>query len=225
MNTADKIEEEIGEIAEALSVEEIANTITHGFGLALSVVGFVILLVLAIANGDALYITASAIYGASLIILYAASTCYHGSRSPRIKNALHAADYCGIYLLTAGTYTPFVLVALRGSTLGWTLFVVVWTLALSFIVLRVLLGARFRVLWVVSYLLLGWMGVIAIQPLFAATGLGAVLLIMAGGAAYSIGVFFYASKKIRHAHAIWHVFVMAGSILHYLAVVLYVRPV
>ncbi len=224
MNTTE-IEEEIGEIAEALSVEEIANTITHGFGLFLAVIGLAVLLMLALANGDTIYITASAIYGASLVILYAASTFYHGSRSPRMKRALHLSDHCGIYLLIAGTYTPFGLVALKGSSLGWWLFVTVWTLAISFIVLRVLIGARYGALWVVTYLLLGWLGVLAIQPLLAVTGIGAIILIIAGGAAYSIGILFYASKKIKHGHAIWHVFVMAGSILHYLAVVLYVRPV
>ncbi len=220
----EKIEEEIGEIAEALSVEEIANTITHGFGLFLSVIGFVVLLVMAMANGDAMYIAASAIYGASLVLLYAASTFYHGIRSPRLKNILHTTDVCGIYLLTAGTYTPFGLVTLQGSTLGWTLFIVVWTLAITFIVLRMFFRERFPKLWIASYLLLGWIGVIAIQPLLAATGMAAIALVIAGGLAYSLGVVFYAAHRIPHNHAIWHVFVMAGSICHYLAIVLYVRP-
>lgn len=225
MEEIEKIEEEIGEIAEALSVEEIANTITHGFGLGLSVVGFIVLLILSVTNGDAMYIAASAIYGASLIGLYAASTFYHGARSPRLKRALHMTDVCGIYLLTAGTYTPFGLVTLRGSSLGWTLFIVVWTMAISFIVLRMFFGGRFPVLWVLSYLLLGWIGVIAIQPLLAATGMTAIVLVIAGGLAYSLGVIFYAAHRIPHNHAIWHVFVMAGSVLHYLAIVLYVRPI
>jgi hemolysin III len=224
VNNIEKIEEEIGEIAEALSVEEIANTITHGFGLFLAVVGFVILLIMSVTNGDRTYITASAIYGVSLILLYAASTCYHGARSARVKRAFHMSDVCGIYLLIAGTYTPFGLVALKGSSLGWTLFIVIWALAVSFIILRMIFGHRFSALWLVSYLLMGWLGVLAIQPLLAVTGIGAIILIMAGGLAYSIGIIFYSSKKIPHGHAIWHVFVMAGSILHYLAVALYVRP-
>jgi hemolysin III len=225
VDTVEKIEEEIGEIAEALSVEEIANTITHGFGLFLSVIGFAVLLALALLNGDSVYIAASAIYGVSLVALYAASTFYHGTRSPRLKNALHMTDVCGIYLLTAGTYTPFGLVTLRGSSLGWTLFIVVWTLAISFIILRLFFGGRFSKLWVVSYLLLGWIGLAAIGPLFAITGISAIALIIAGGVAYSLGVVFYAAHRIPHNHAIWHVFVMAGSVLHYLAIVLYVRPV
>ena len=225
MDTLEKIEEEIGEVAEALSVEEIANTITHGFGLGLAVIGFAVLLVLALLNGDRLYITASAIYGGSLVLLYAASTFYHGVRSPRLKKALHMTDVCGIYLLTAGTYTPFGLVALRGNSLGWTLFIVVWTLAVTFIILRFFFGGRFPVLWVMSYLLLGWIGMIALQPLLAVTGVGAVVLIIAGGVAYSLGVIFYAAHRIPHNHAIWHVFVMAGSLLHYLAIILYVKPI
>jgi hemolysin III len=225
VNEVEKIEREIGEIAEALSVEEIANTITHGFGLFLAVVGLVVLLAMSVANGDRIYIIASAIYGVSLILLYAASTCYHGARSPRIKRAFHMSDVCGIYLLIAGSYTPFGLVALRGSSIGWPLFIVIWTMAITFIILRMFFGHRFKALWLVSYLVMGWLGVLAIQPLLAVTGWGAIILIMAGGAAYSIGVVFYASKKIPHGHAIWHVFVMAGSILHFLAIVLYVRPV
>jgi hemolysin III len=225
VNNIEKIEEEIGEVAGKLSVEEIANTITHGFGLGLSVVGFVILLIMAIANGDALYIAASIIYGMSLIGLYAASTFYHGAKSPRLKKALHFTDHAGIYLLTAGTYTPFVLVTLGKSAFGWTIFAIVWTLAITFILLRAYFGSRFPALWIVSYLLLGWIGVVLIQPLWASTGAAPVLLIMAGGAAYTLGVVFYAADRIPHNHAIWHVFVMAGSLLHYLAIVLYVKPV
>lgn len=224
MNEVENIEQEIGEIAEALSVEEIANTITHGFGLALAVVGLVVLLIMAVANGDRMYIAASAIYGMSMVILYAASTCYHGARSPGLKRALHFADYAGIYLLTAGTYTPFVLVTFQGSTFGWTLFATVWTLAITFIILRALIGNKYRPLWVASFLLLGWMGVVAIGPLFSLIGWGAVALILGGGLAYSIGVIFYAAQRIPHNHAIWHVFVMMGSILHYAAIVIYVRP-
>lgn len=224
MNEVEEIEKEIGEIAEALSVEEIANTITHGFGLALAFAGLVFLLVMSVTNGNALYIAASAIYGTSMVLLYAASTCYHGARSVEVKKALHFADYAGIYLLIAGTYTPFVLVTFNGSAFGWTLFATVWTFAITFIILRAIIGNRYRALWVVSFLLMGWMGVVAIGPLLTLIGWGAVALILAGGAAYSIGVIFFAAHRIPHNHAIWHVFVMAGSILHYIAVVVYVRP-
>lgn len=225
MSEVENIEQEIGEIAEALSVEEIANTITHGFGLALAVVGLIVLVAMAIMNGDAMYIAASAIYGVSMVLLYAASTCYHGARSPQVKRALHFADYAGIYLLIAGTYTPFVLVTFNGSAFGWTLFATVWTLAITFIILRALIGNRYRPLWVVSFLLMGWMGAVAIGPLFSLIGWGAVALILGGGLAYSVGVIFFASHRIPHNHAIWHVFVMMGSILHFAAVVIYVRPV
>ncbi|HEV7646273.1 MAG TPA: hemolysin III family protein [Pyrinomonadaceae bacterium] len=224
MDNIEKIEEEIGWAAEKLSVEEVANTITHGLGLGLSVIGAIVLMVLALANGDKFYIIANVIYGVSLMLLYAASTFYHGVRSPRLKKAFHFTDHAGIYLLTAGTYTPFVLVTLRGGTFGWTIFFIVWSLAFTFIILRIFFGERFPVLWVLSYLLLGWIGVVLIQPLFTAVGWGPIVLVMAGGLAYSLGVVFYAAHRIPHNHAIWHVFVMAGSLLHYLAIVLYVRP-
>jgi hemolysin III len=206
-----------------LPVEEVANCVTHGVGLVLSVVGLVALVVLACLNGGPLHIVGGAVYGASLVTLYLASTLYHGARSERAKHLLQVLDHCCIYLLIAGTYTPFTLVTLRGGW-GWTLFGLVWGLSLAGILFRVIFGTRYRPVAVASYVLLGWLCVIAAKPILTLTPLGAILWIVAGGLAYTTGVFFFASKRIPHAHAIWHLFVLAGSACHFVAVVLYVLP-
>jgi hemolysin III len=206
------------------TIEEVANTITHGFGLLLSLVGFVFLVVMASIRGDGWHIASSVVYGLSLVILYGASTFYHGAVDPKRKRILQIVDHCCIYLLIAGTYTPFTLVVLRGS-FGQSLFAFVWFFALAGIVLKVFFGGRrYMALSVFSYLLMGWIGVIAIQPLFAALGFAAIALVVAGGLAYTLGVVFFAWKSIKHHHAIWHVFVLTGSILHFLAIAIYVIP-
>jgi len=205
------------------TVEEIANTITHGFGLLLSIIGFVFLVVMASLNGDAWHIASSIVYGLSLIILYGASTLYHGSTVPRYKRILQIVDHCCIYLLIAGSYTPFTLVVLRGS-FGLSLFAFVWFFAIASILLKVFFGDRFIFVFVLSYLLMGWIGVIAIQPLLEALGFAPIALVVAGGLAYTLGVLFFAWEKLPHHHAIWHIFVLAGSICHFLAIALYVIP-
>ena len=210
-------------LTERLPVEEIANCVTHGVGLALSVAGLVALVALAWAYGDALHVASGFVYGASLVTLYLASTIYHGSRRPRVKQFFQALDHCCIYLLIAGTYTPFTLVSLRGAW-GLTLFALVWALAIAGILFRLVFGPRLRALAVVSYVVMGWLCVIAVKPILAQVPLGALAWIAAGGLAYTSGVVFFAAKRIRHNHAIWHIFVLAGSICHYVAVVLYVLP-
>lgn len=204
-------------------IEEIANTLTHGFGLVLSIAGFFILIWLASITGDAWQILSSLVYGSSLIVLYGASTFYHGATSPRLKQTLQIVDHCCIYLLIAGTYTPFTLIVLRGA-FGQSLFVAVWLFAFLGITAKIIFGKRFPVLSVSSYLLMGWLGAFAIQPLSAALGFIPTVLTIAGGAAYSLGVIFFAWKSIRHHHAIWHLFVLAGSVLHFLAIAIYVIP-
>ena len=206
-----------------LTIEEFANTITHGLGLVLSLAGFVFLVVLAAFKGDAWYLGSSILYGLSLVILYGASTLYHGATSPALKQKLQIVDHCCIYLLIAGSYTPFTLIVLR-PTIGQNLFIFVWAFALAGILMKIFFGKRFPVASVISYLVMGWIGVITVQPLFTALGLVPIALIVAGGAAYSIGVIFFAWHSIRHHHAIWHLFVMMGSILHFLAIALYVIP-
>jgi len=204
-------------------IEEIANTITHGFGLALSLVGFVFLVVMASIKGDGWHIASSVVYGLSLVILYGASTFYHGATEPKSKRILQIVDHCCIYLLIAGTYTPFTLVVLRGS-IGQSLFAFVWFFAIACILLKIIFGNRFMVVSVISYLVMGWIAVFAVQPLFEALGFVPIALVVAGGIAYTLGVIFFAWKRIKHHHAIWHVFVLAGSIFHFLAIAIYVIP-
>jgi hemolysin III len=206
-----------------LPVEELANTITHGFGLLLSIIGFVVLVAMAAFRGSPWLIVSCAVYGISLVVLYAASTFYHSTTSAELKRKLQILDHCCIYLLIAGSYTPFGLVILRGS-LGWSLLVLIWTFALFGTLTKVVLRNRFPVISVVSYLVMGWIGAFAIQPLFAALGIVPIVLAIAGGLAYTFGVIFFAWHSLPHNHAIFHVFVLAGSILHYLAVIIYVVP-
>lgn len=209
---------------ERLSVEEIVNSVTHGVGAVMSLAGLVILVVLASLNGDGWRIVSSSIYGMSLVVLYLASTLYHGARSPRAKRLFRVADHCCIYLLIAGTYTPFTLVTLRGGW-GWTLFGLVWGLSLFGVLFRIFVGDRFRMAAVASYVLLGWIAIIAIKPILALVPLGGILWIVAGGLAYTTGVIFFTRENMPYNHAVWHLFVLGGSICHYFAVMLYVLPV
>ena len=206
-----------------LTAEEFANTITHGFGLVLSVVGFIVLAVLALMRGDALLITGSIVYGVSLITLYAASTCYHAANCPIRKKRLQIVDHCCIYLLIAGSYTPFGIVILNG-TFGLSLLVLIWTFAAIGILMKLIFHDRFTIVSTLSYLVMGWLGIFALQPLSEALGIMPIILAVTGGIAYSLGVIFFAWERIPHNHAIFHVFVLAGSIFHYLAVAIYVVP-
>ena len=200
-----------------ITADELVNTLTHGAGMAASVLGFVVLLIVAILRGGPWQIVGCAIYGATLVCLYAASTFYHGVSSPRAKHVLHMFDHCAIYLLIAGTYTPFLLVNLRGSW-GWTLLAVIWTCAVLGILFKLWFADRFPIFSVSAYVAMGWLGVIAARQVYAHVPLKGVVWIVLGGLAYSIGVIFYACKKIPHHHAIWHLLVMAGSTCHYVAI-------
>ena len=206
-----------------LSAEELANTVTHGLGLVLSVIGSIVLMVLAALWGDGMAIAGCLIYGLSLVILYAASTIYHSTTSPAMKRRMQIADHCGIYLLIAGSYTPFALIVLRNGP-GRQLLIAIWIFAVVGILAKLLLRDRFPAVSVISYLLMGWLGIFAIKPLFDAIGLIAIILVAAGGAAYTLGVIFFAWHSIRHHHAIFHIFILAGSILHYFAIAIYVVP-
>jgi len=203
--------------------EEIANSITHGLGLVLSVAGLVVLVVFAALRGTAWHIVSCAVYGATLVTLYAASTLYHGLRGPRVKRVLKILDHSAIYLLIAGTYTPFTLVTLRGAW-GWSLFGVVWGLALLGILWKVWFVDRFAVVSTTVYLLMGWLAVVAAKPLLASLPPAAIAWILAGGLCYTAGVVFFAWKRLPYAHTVWHLFVVAGSVCHFLAVLLYVIP-
>ena len=205
------------------SLEEIANAITHGIGLLLSIAGFVVLLVLAALRGTAWHIVACSIYGATLICLYTASTLYHAVISPRVKRALRIFDHSAIYLLISGTYTPFLLVSLRGPW-GWSLFGVIWGLALVGVLFKFWFVERFAILSTAVYIAMGWLVVIAAKPVITHLPLTAIIWLLAGGLAYTGGVIFFAAKRIPYSHAIWHLFVLAGSICHYFAVLSTVIP-
>lgn len=200
--------------------EEIANSITHGFGIALAIAGLVFLVIYSAATGDPWKIVSCSIYGATLVILYTSSTLYHSFQQPRLKRRLQILDHACIYLLIAGTYTPFTLVTLRGPW-GWSLFGVIWALALCGLVFKLLFIDRFKVLSVVVYLIMGWLAVIAIKPMMERMSFSSLVWIAAGGLLYTVGVLFYvAERRWRYSHAVWHVFVLGGSACHFVAVVL-----
>jgi hemolysin III len=204
--------------------EEVANTITHAIGVALSIVGLVFLLIRGASQGDVWQIVSFSIYGSSLILLYLASTLYHGFRSERVRKIFRLLDHSAIYLLIAGTYTPFVLVTLRGAW-GWALFGIIWGLAILGISFKLTFGHKHEALSTVFYVLMGWVVLIAIKPLMAALPPEGLAWLVAGGLAYSGGVVFYIWEKLPFNHSIWHGFVMAGSLFHYVTIWWYIAPV
>jgi hemolysin III len=203
--------------------EEVANSITHGVGLAFSVIGLGVLVALACLYGSALHIASCSVYGATMVMLYTASTLYHSFRSPRIKHIFKIIDHCSIYLLIAGTYTPFTLVMLRGGW-GWSLFGIIWMLSFVGIVFKLFFVNKFQILSTIVYVLMGWLAVVAIKPMVQMIPLNCILWLVAGGLFYTIGVLFFAWHRIPYNHAIWHVFVVAGSVCHFFAVLFYVIP-
>lgn len=206
-------------------VEEYLHSITHGIGAVLSLVGMVVLLVAAsvAAHVDPWKVVSLSLYGITLVLLYTASTLYHGISHRRWKQRFQLLDHCAIYLLIAGTYTPFLLVNMRGN-IGWILFTAVWSLALVGIACKLRWPHRFAVLRVVIYLLMGWMIVLAAGEMTANLSTTGVALLAVGGMAYTLGVIFYAVRAIPYNHAIWHLFVMVGSVCHYFAVYSAVLP-
>ena len=203
--------------------EEIANSLTHGVGALLAVGGLAILVTMAAIRGDAWHIVACSIYGAAMVVLYSASTLYHAVTGPRAKAALQVFDHAAIFLLIAGTYTPFTLVSLRGPW-GWSLFGVVWGLAVAGIVLEIAFPRRWPALSLVLYIAMGWVVVVAVKPLLDALPTGGLVLLLLGGLAYTGGIAFYAWRRLPYGHAVWHLFVLAGTVLHFFAVLLYVVP-
>lgn len=204
--------------------EEIANSITHGVGALLGIAGLVLLVTFAAMKGGPSHVVSSAIYGSTLIILYTASTLYHAIPFPRIKKILQKIDHASIFLLIAGTYTPFTLINLRGGW-GWSLFGSIWGLALIGIILELIpKQKRMKALSLFLYLLMGWLIIIAIKPLLDNVETGGLILLITGGAVYSLGVIFYLWKNLPYSHAIWHLFVLAGSILQFFAIFFYVLP-
>jgi hemolysin III len=198
--------------------------VTHGVGALAAVAGLVILTVRALRQGATVHVVASVVFGAALVLLYAASTAYHGvPPGRRAKHVLRVADHCAVYLLIAGTYTPLTLITLEGAW-GWSLFGVVWGLAAAGIAFKLFFTGRLEALSLAIYLAMGWCVVAAAGRLAEALAAPGLALLLAGGLCYTGGVGFYLWRRLRYNHAIWHGFVLAGSVLHYLAVLLYVLP-
>jgi hemolysin III len=200
----------------------LANAITHGVGAALSIVG-AIYLIAASTRGTAWHVVACSVFSATLILVYLCSTLYHSLVRTRARHVFQVLDHASIYLLIAGTYTPFTLVSLRGP-IGWTLFAVVWTLAVGGVLFKSFAVGRFAILSTLVYVFQGWFVVVAIRPLFHAIGMHGILWLGAGGLAYTLGIVFFALDRLRYFHATWHLFVLAGSIAHYFGIVFYVLP-
>lgn len=203
--------------------EEIANSITHGIGLVLAIAGMVVLAAYANRFGNAWHLASCVIFATTLILQYAFSTLYHSIQLPRAKSLMQILDHSAIFLLIAGTYTPFMLVNLRGAW-GYSLFAIIWSLALLGVSFQVSLIRRWQKLSLALYLGMGWVIVVALKPMLKEVAPGGLILLLLGGLAYTTGVIFYRWKRLRYHHAIWHGFVLAGSILHFFAVLFYVIP-
>jgi len=204
------------------SREEIANVLTHGAGAVASLVGAAVLVTVAALGGDAWKVVGSAVFGTTLVLLYTASTLYHAARSPVAKARLKVLDHCAIYLLIAGSYTPFTLIGLRGGW-GWSLFGVIWGLAVAGTVFKLFFTGRFPRLSTAVYVAMGWLAVVAIGPMVQRLPAATLAWMVAGGLIYTAGTVFYHSRRIPYAHAIWHLFVLGGSACHFAAVLTQIR--
>ncbi|MCD4771944.1 MAG: hemolysin III family protein [Bacteroidales bacterium] len=201
--------------------EEIANSITHGIGLLLSISGLVLLVVFASLRGDAWHIVSFSIFGVGMIMVYTSSTLFHAFRNFKIKSILNIIDHSAVFILIAATYTPFTLVTIRGPW-GWSIFGVVWLAAIAGIILKIFFIGKYRTLSTLLYVAIGWVLLIAIKPLYASLPTPGFWLLMSGCFTYSIGVVFYLWRRLPFGHSIWHLFVLGGTICHFFAVILYV---
>lgn len=203
--------------------EEKLNVISHAIGLVLSVLALVLLVVYASKEGSVWHIVSFSIYGTSLIVLYSASTFYHYSRTPKLRHRLNIFDHAAIYVLIAGTYTPFTLVVLKGWA-GWTIFGVSWGLAITGIILKLFFTGRFDKISTIAYVLMGWLIIFAIKPLVNNLPFEGLMWLLSGGVFYTVGALLYSIKKMNYNHAIFHIFVLLGSFSHFMAVFFYVLP-
>ncbi len=224
MNCDPKNHERTIDHGEQTLAEEIANAITHGLSAIAAVAGLVTLIVFASSSGDPWRIVTFTIFGSCLVILYAASTGYHAVRPGPLKKTLRVLDHSAIYLLIAGSYTPFMLVCLRGPW-GWSLFCIVWLLAIVGTLYKCLCIEKWPLFSVGLYIGMGWLAVVAVKPMLEMMPGGALAWLVAGGLAYTLGVIFYVWERLPFNHAIWHGFVSAGSVCHFLAVLWYVLPI
>jgi hemolysin III len=204
-------------------INEIANSVTHGIGVLLAIAGLVLLVVFAAIYGNVWHVVSFSIYGSTLVLLYLASTLYHAIQAPKTKGILRLIDHSAIYLLIAGTYTPFTLVTLQGVR-GWVMFGIIWGLALLGILYKIFFINRHVVISTLFYLLMGWLIVFSIGDLFQGLSTGGIVFLGAGGLSYTLGMIFYAGRERLLMHAIWHLFVLGGSICHFFAILFYVLP-
>jgi hemolysin III len=203
--------------------EEIANWVTHGLGLVLSGAGLTLLIVFSALRGDAWHVVSFTVFGLTLLTLYAVSTIYHAYRHGKAKQLFRKLDHAAIFLLIAGTYTPFLLTNLRGP-LGWTLFGIIWGLCGAGAVFRLFFGERYRLSSTLAYLFVGWLTIVALELFVAKVPDGGLWLLVGGGLCYMVGVVFYLWDRLRYHHAVWHVFVLSGSSCHLLAALLFILP-
>lgn len=203
--------------------EEMINVITHALGIGMSIVGLIVLIMSALEHGDIWHLVSFTIFGVSLIVMYSASTLYHSFRKVRPKYFANIVDHSVIYVLIAGSYTPYTLTALRGPW-GWSIFGIIWGIAILGLFYKAFFIQRWPRLSTVLYLLMGWIVFIAAKPMYELVPRGGLYLLLAGGLSYSLGVIFYVKKNTPYAHAIWHLFVLGGSILHFLSIWLYLLP-
>ena len=196
---------------------EIASAVTHGLGAVAALAGGAVLITLTALHGDAWQLGASIVFGVTLLLLYTASTLYHAIQHPVAKGRLKVFDHCAIYLLIAGTYTPFTLIGLRGPW-GWGLFIAIWSLALCGVIFKLFYTGRFKRLSTFIYIAMGWLIIVAIKPMLNSLDAWTLSWLLAGGVFYTLGTYFYHRESIPYSHAIWHLFVIAGSVCHFVAV-------
>ncbi|MNB85066.1 hemolysin-III related [compost metagenome] len=204
--------------------EEVVNAVTHGIGAVLSVAALVLLIVFSSMRGTAWHVVSFSIYGTSMLLLYLNSTIVHSLKEGKVKDLFEFFDHSSIYLFIAGTYTPFLLVAIRG-TLGWSLFGIIWGIAFFGVLFKAFFTKRFLFMSTIFYIAMGWLIVIAWGPLTAAVAQDGMSLLMAGGVLYTLGTIFYVWRAFPYHHAVWHVFVLLGSVTHFFAVLLYLLPI
>lgn len=204
-------------------LEEIFNSVTHGIGALISISGLVLLIVFSAMYGNLYHVISCTIFGVTLVLLYTASTLYHSFQKPNLKHIFKIFDHSCIYILIAGTYTPFLLVTIRGIT-GWSMLIILWSLTIIGILFKIFFIYRFKIISTIAYILMGWIIIFAIKPLFHTLPGGGLALLISGGLAYTFGTIFYAWNRLPFNHAIWHLFVLAGSVCHFFAVMFYVIP-
>ncbi|SMF56314.1 PAQR family membrane homeostasis protein TrhA [Pseudobacteriovorax antillogorgiicola] len=203
--------------------EELMNALSHGIGLLMSIAGLILLINKGMYQSNVEYTVSLIVFGVSLIMVYGTSTAYHWVKNPKLKQMCKVFDHVAIYFLIAGTYTPFTLITL-GDTWGWWMFGIIWTLALIGTIFKLFFTGRFNLVSTLLYVAMGWLALIVTRPLIQSLDWDGFLLLAAGGAVYTLGTLFYLAERLPYNHAVWHIFVIGGSVLHFLSIFLYVKP-